>query len=248
MDMKHINYETFKQQFLATDMGQQIQQDYDVITCSANNWPSIVVAAHRWSSTPRQLCGDRAFTPHPSGGTEFSIVPFYYINQLLEQDPREIVDIGCGWNIFKKYIPRIRGIDAMGVYADQQATYSSKFVSEHQQRFSSVMSINLSWHMGLDGSPTNLINLAEHVKEFSSLVAPGGRGFLALSALGIMKYTPRSWFQQHQLSPFEVESLEQYVTEQLSSTGLKLHCLDLELDLLYNMPSHDGEIRMVFEP
>ncbi len=246
--MKHIDYTAFKQQFLSTDIGQQILKDYDVITCSANNWPSIVVAAHRWSSTPRQLCGDRSFAPQPAGGAEFSIVPFYYIDQLLERDPEQIVDIGCGWNIFKKYIPRIYGIDAMGTDADLIANYDQKFIDQHRHQWPSVMSINLSWHMGANGEATNMDNLVEHVKQFSTLVQPGGRCFLALSALGIMKYTPRSWFTHRSLSAFDPEPLALHIRDLLLGTGFKFLCLDLELDLLYNMPSHDGEIRMVFEP
>ena len=54
------------------------------------------------------------YTPRERIGTDyqsqFSMVPFYYLEKLLETKPTNIYDLGCGWNIFKKYIPNVIGV------------------------------------------------------------------------------------------------------------------------------------------
>lgn len=245
--MIHIDYKNFEKEFLATDIGKQILSEYTHVTCSNESWPSVVVAAARWDMTPRQLTSDPFLTLKDPKFSTFSIVPFFYINQLLEKNPKEIIDIGCGWNIFKKYFPIITGIDCIDPYADIKDKYDSNFISQHEQQFESIMSINLSWHMGPNGEATNLLNLTDHVVQFSRLLAPGGRCFLSISSLGIMKYTPREWFTNNNLSPFDIVPLSKYIESLLLNTNLNIRCLDLELDTLYNLPNHDGEIRIVFD-
>lgn len=244
--MKHINYEKFKQDFLETDIGKQVKKDFSNVDCSNRHWPSILVAANMRNMTPRQLIGDINPINVAPKFNSFSIVPFYYINQLLENNPKEIYDIGCGWNIFKRYIPNIVGIDDNSMYADHHESYNAEFISKNEHRFESVMSINMSWCMGPNTEPTNLINLKDHIKEFARLIAPGGRCFLSISALGVLHFTPREWYNQMQLNPFDVDNLTRYVEDQLTETGLDIICMDTELDTLYNMPDHDGEIRIVF--
>ena len=39
-------------------------------------------------------------------------VPYYYVNYLLEKNPKLIVDIGCGENFFKNYLDYITGVDS----------------------------------------------------------------------------------------------------------------------------------------
>ena len=39
-------------------------------------------------------------------------VPYYYVNYLLEKNPKLIVDIGCGENFFKDYLDNIVGVDS----------------------------------------------------------------------------------------------------------------------------------------
>ena len=47
------------------------------------------------------------------------IVPYYYIDYLIEKNPKTILDLGCGLNIFKPYIPGIIGMDSFdGMPAD----------------------------------------------------------------------------------------------------------------------------------
>ena len=244
--MRHIDYTKFKKEFLETDIGQQVKKDFANITCSNHHWPSVVVAASMRKMTPRQLIGDINTSDITPTMGSFSIVPFYYINQLLEKNPKEIYDIGCGWNIFKQYIPEIIGIDDNSLYADRKESYDAGFISKNERQFKSLMSINMSWHMGPNGETTNLINLKDHIKEFARLVAPGGRCFLSVSALGVLHYTPREWYNQMELNPFDVDNLTWYVEKQLIETGLDIICMDTELDTLYNMPDHDGEIRIVF--
>lgn len=53
------------------------------------------------NSTARIICKE-----------EFSATIFYYLLPLLEKNPKTIYDLGCGANIFKKYLPNLIGVGA----------------------------------------------------------------------------------------------------------------------------------------
>lgn len=52
------------------------------------------------------------YTPRESRSSAFSATIFYYLLPLLEKNPKAIYDLGCGKNMFKKYIPNIIGVGA----------------------------------------------------------------------------------------------------------------------------------------
>ena len=49
-------------------------------------------------------------TPRPTWKEEFSAAVFYYLLPLLEKNPQTIYDLGCGANMFKRYLPNVIGI------------------------------------------------------------------------------------------------------------------------------------------
>ena len=134
--------------------------------------------------TARQFYGGR-----PNYETVFSVVPFYYINFLLDQNPETIYDIGCGWNIFKKYIPNIIGIGAEDpassiFYGDIHDFVDDEFIQGHKDYFESVFAIN-----SLHNHP--LSSFSKIVQDFYSMVKPNGRGFLALNFQRMIERDPR---------------------------------------------------------
>ena len=102
---------------------------------------------------------------------------WYYIQKLIETNPDQIYDFGCGWNIHKKYLPIIVGVgpdEAEGRYfADQEDYVDEDYIKYHQSFFSSAMSI-----CALNDLPLSKIRLL--VESFISMVKPGGRGYIAL--------------------------------------------------------------------
>jgi hypothetical protein len=224
--MNNINEyikEEFFIKFKNSDIAINIEKDFDVLTWEKNfNYPNDL--------TPRERFGNKNFV------TSFSMVPFYYINYLLEKSPETIYDLGCGWNIFKKYIPNIVGIGAelpesTYYHADIPDIVDDDFICGHQDYFDSVFSIN-ALHF------TSLYNLRKVVSDFSSMIKKNGRGFLALNLMRMIERTDLKILD----NSFDYDS---YIREELSL--LSHNYLVFDIDLTMKDDSMDGNIRLVIE-
>lgn len=111
------------------------------------------------------------------------MAPFWYINFLLEKNPLQIIDLGCGNNLFKKYIPIIHGIDPLSnVASDQKDIFDTNFSENHSNQFESVMSINALHFISFK-------NYGQQLKEFSNIIKPNGRGFITFNVARMKEYT-----------------------------------------------------------
>ena len=170
------------------------------------------------------------------------MVPFFYLKPLLEKNPKIIHDLGAGWNIFKKYIPNIVGISpthAEDNYSDIHDIVDATFVCGHQNYFESVFSIN-----ALHFRP--LTDLKAVIQEFASMVAPGGRGFLALNIMRMIERTPIESTKEvlGTIDPTNKEYSE-YTRKVLSDINLNYLIIDIDLTVMDEYM--DGNIRIVFE-
>ncbi len=250
-DFKKINYKNFEERFLESDLGKKVLQDFTYITCTNNHWPSILEVAKRYNSTCRELLGNNNLNFHKPY-TTLSIVTFFYLEFLQEKNPKQIYDIGCGWNIWKKYLPNIVGVDDHSPYADIIDEYNSDFLEKNYKKFEAVFSINMNFGLRKNiknniHEATNFENFTSHLMEFSNLLQPGGRGYLSVPALGLYKFTSDDWCKHTGVNLYNPTEMTVYLEKQILSQNLKILALDLELDLLKNHPGHDGEIRVVFE-
>jgi hypothetical protein len=214
------NPEQFKKIFESTDIYRSVIEDYD------NLW---------WEQQVKFF--DR-LTPRQSVSTltrGFSMIPFYYLQPLLEKNPTLIYDLGCGANMFKKYITNIVGVDRNGdqiCYPDIEDQVDSKYIDAHQNYFESVFSIN-----ALHFRP--LSNLRLIYEEFISMVKPGGRGFLSVNMQRMLEREQVSSMQKNQ------NILDQYVRKQLDNLPCTYLIFDVNLNPLDEWL--DGNIRLVFE-
>jgi hypothetical protein len=167
--------------------------------------------------------------------TKFSVVPFYYLKFLTEANPTNIYDLGCGWNIFKKYIPNIIGLDIRVennvFHADIQDFVDDDYIKDHQNYFESVFSI-----CALHFIP--LSNIRQRVLDFGSMIKDGGRGFLTLNYMRMLE-RETMWnvsIEDHVL-------LEEQIRNELSALPFNLDVFEVDLSLLNN--PMDGNIRMV---
>jgi hypothetical protein len=209
--------------------------------------------------TPRELAAIRIKK------STFSMVPFYYLRLLLEKNTKEIYDLGCGCNIFKKYIPNIIGVSPthnIDHKADIHDFVDDDYVANHQNFFESVFSIN-----ALHFRPLN--EFEQLVKEFVSMVKPGGRGFLACNFAKMFDITSNSVLIEHLGSPaktgFESSAesswndwrsvnlsednyatCTQYIHDILSKISIKYLILDIDIQGLFDS-GMDGNICIVFE-
>jgi len=211
----------FKKQFEFTDICRSISTDFD------NLW---------WNQQP--IIVD-SFTPRgqlTNLSLGFSMIPFYYLLPLLEKTPNSIYDLGCGANLFKKYIPNIIGIDRSDYQdsnPDIEDQVTPKFINDHQNCFESVFSIN-----ALHFRPLSEIRLV--YEEFISMVAPGGRGFLSVNIKRMLEL--EVGFKKFNHRP---DILDQYVRKQLDNLPCTYLIFDVNLQPLDEWL--DGNIRLVFE-
>ena len=144
-NLNPYNEKEFKQKFLTTEIYQRLVDDYDIV------WFGEDWLADDARGTPREWYGNKGRR------TIFSTIPFYYIEYLTKHNPSKIYDIGCGWNIFKKYIPNIIGVSGelptnIDYHGDEYGFVDDKYIQ---------------------------------VLDIVSMIAPNGRLFLALN-LNIM--------------------------------------------------------------
>ena len=107
---------------------------------------------------------------------------FYYVNFLLEQEPEEIIDLGCGPNFFKDIIPGVVGIDPVGEWADITDMFDDEFLKGHYESFASVLSIDALHFLPIT-------QFVDRVEQFYSTIKPGGRGYLSLNAKRMVEFS-----------------------------------------------------------
>jgi len=202
----------------------QIKSDFEQLT-----WSKTFVGP-----TPREIAGRQR--------TRFSMVAFYYLEKLLETNPTNIYDLGCGWNIFKSYIPNIIGVSPthdIDNYADIHDFVDDDYIKGHQNYFESVFSI-----CALHFIP--LSKLEETVTGFASMVKPNGRGFLSLNMSRMIELTPREFLEKHIDASPTRHDYEQYVLSVLEKLNINYIILDVDFSEHID-DSMDGNVRLVFE-
>ena len=215
----------FIERFSKTDTYQQLIADYDAVTFDKNFIFDDV-------PSPRQHFGDK------KKQTKFSAVPFYYLEFLTKHKPKEIYDLGCGWNIFKKYIPNIIGVNPIfgnnkfNFFADIEGIVNDLYIAEHQNYFESVFSIN-----ALHFRP--LSNVKNIIEGFYSMVKLGGTGFLALNTGRMIERDSEKFGH---LSNIEIN---EFVIEEIKSTNIDFDVIDLTI-IDTKDDGMDGNIRLVF--
>ena len=168
--------------------------------------------------------------------------PHYYIEQLLKVDPKNIADIGCGSNDFKRFYPNIIGYDPVEPEADFKESFDEKFVQRHFQEFDVAFSICALHFIPLD-------YFAQRVSEFASVIKPGGRGYLSLNLARMVEDTPNKKNTDYLLDLFGTEnpSTEQcydYITKELDTIALDM--LEYDVDFKIYDTYYNGNIRLLF--
>jgi hypothetical protein len=212
----------FQSEFKNHVIYQNLLEDYDELIFDWA-WHDL-----HWNSsiTPRKF----------SATTRFSAVPFYYLKFLTDQNPENIYDLGCGWNIFKKYIPNIIGVgpeDPGGpaFHADIYDFIDDAYVGHHQNYFESIFSINaLHFHP--------LSSLPKIVNDFFSMVQPGGRGFLALNLQRMLDRDPIA-------RTLSFEDIQKFVYTSVTDQHPNLDYQVIDIDLSVRDEYMNGNIRLV---
>jgi hypothetical protein len=215
-DINRYNPDIFKIKFQETDCYKQLCQEYQYIDFTKT------VAMYTEGKTPRQQLAE----------SRFSVVPFYFLEYLTQHSPTNIFDLGCGWNIFKKYIPNVIGIGAeqdFHFFGDLHDYVDEDYIIQHQNYFESVFSINALHFVPLS-------NIRKRVVDFVSMIKPGGHGFLALNLKRMLERDPT--FENQSLS-----AVEEYVRIQLYNISAEYKVFEVDFSIVNEWL--DGNIKMV---
>jgi hypothetical protein len=223
------NKESFFKEFSTTETYKKLCNDFDIISF---DWSLVPELRSENYPTPRQRIGDSNFFK-----TRFSTVPFYYMEYLLKHNPKVIYDLGCGWNIFKRYVPNLIGIDpghteSPEIYADITDYIDKDYIENHQNYFDSVFSIGaLMFHP--------LSNFSKVVDDFYSMIKSGGRGFLSINLERMRELDPL-------FANTPPEEIERFCRDELSKLN---HIKFLVVDIRSNPIDEylDGNVRLVME-
>jgi len=215
--------------FKKSDLCKQLVNEYDVVYFDKQHF--FDYATH---ITPRQQAAkhDQSW---------FSAIPFYYIEWLQEINPEKIYDLGCGWNIFKKYYPNIIGVEPdnesyesffkeWSFFADIHDFVDDAYILGHQEYFESVFSI-----CALHFIP--LSDIRKRVLDFASMIKPGGRGWLSLNTARMPENDP-------EFKDKDTLFVEKYCKEQLSDLP---NSVSLDIDLTVSDEYIDGNIQILFD-
>ena len=225
--MENINQmpSGFKESFLLTDIGKQIENDYDLI---------IDNEVSQAFSSPREDCMTSCF----------SIAPFYYTNLLTEKNTGTIYDIGCGSNLLKKYYPEIIGIDPENDKADLCDTFNYNFITKYENAIQSLISIN-----AIHFIPITQIN--ERLYQINLVLSDKGRAFVTFNLARMMERTEHldflGIFDFKKFSPDTkyLQIIESYIRAELYNSKLNFVCIDIDFSV-YNA-FLNGNIRLVFD-
>ena len=215
--MDNYNEEQFKIDFPKTEIGKKLLAE-------TPTWMTVSYSPCNHSmvhSTPRETL------------LTLRVAPFFYILKLLEKNPKQIADIGCGSNFFKNFIPEIHGIDPVeNPNVDQVDYFDEDFSIGHTNKFDCAMAIN-SLHF------ISLTDITKQLNNFSNIIKPGGRGFVTLNAKRMIEVTKSS-------DQVTMEQLSLYIKQQVDQALPNVLAYDdyiqTELDEAMN-----GNIRVVFE-
>jgi hypothetical protein len=216
LNINPYNELEFCNKFIKTHLYQKLKKDFELIGFDKH----FKVLNDK---TPRQYWSQGRFTA----------VPFYYLEFLTQKNPEKIYDLGCGWNIFKKYIPNIVGIGmetGENFYGDICDCVDDGFVREHQNYFESVFSINALHFVPLS-------NIQKTVLDFYSMIKPGGSGWLALNFERMYER------DQDNFNNYTIEKFDRYIRDKLYNLNIEYQVFDIDLSVRDEFM--DGNIRLV---
>jgi hypothetical protein len=225
--MKNINgYNSaeFAERFKKTEIYQSLSQEFNQVL-----FEHFIENFLRYNFTPRENFGT----------SSTSATPFYYLEFLTAKNPKTIYDIGCGWNMFKKYIPNIVGVDTKfpnsdRFFADINNCVDDDYVKGHQEYFESVFSINaLHFHP--------LSDLRKIATDFVSMIKPGGMGYLAVNLMRMLER------DQEKFKDYTNVELDAYVRQQLNDLVIPIEYQVVDIDLSTEDSGMDGNIRFVVQ-
>lgn len=224
----HFNKDIFLEKFSKTETFSKLTSEY------TNVWADKADIGEDFEVpdwTPRVLLNEKSI---------FLYSIFYYLDFLLEKNPKVIADIGCGINYVKNYIPNVVGYD-VHKDADHYEIFDYNFIHKYSGEFDAAFAIN-SIHF------RSLHNLSEMINDFGKIIAPGGRGYITANLMMLIKHTqPHEWPLMFDLTtPLGPDDYCKYINSEIEKVDYKILAFDTTIDETLD-DMYNGNIRIVFE-
>lgn len=211
------NVDAFQSWFSKTQLYLQMQNDFDILT-----WDTDLSSFMLPEMTPRQYRGTRIF----------SMVPFYYINQLGMDS--KIYDVGCGWNVYKKYLPNITGIagehkNSTYYYGDKHGLVDDQYVENNMHQFDNIMSMNALHFIPLS-------SFAHRIRQIKKITKPGGKIFIMMNVCQMIA------LESSELKNHAAE----YIRREMDQFANEVGCFELD-DTKVGQNLSEGTLRFVMQ-
>jgi len=174
--------------------------------------------------------------------------PYYYIKYLLDTNPKNIIDIGCGDNVFKKSFPTlITGLDndlnSCIRPPDILENFDKNFVQNNQQCYDGVISINCIHFWPI-------YTIAERLGWIAQLLTPGSRAFVSFNIETWLMHTTKNEINSIFGDIPQWEDVVNYINNQIISTKLNFLVVDWPILQISEHSTirddYNGNIRLVF--
>ena len=222
----HPDLAIFDDRFKQSETFGKISLDYDRLILDELEGPARIPGTFHGMYTPRE---------HLAEPSTFSYLPFFYIEEILKTNPEVILDLGCGGNLFKKYIPQIFGMDPHNVSADAVGSLSPETIREYSDKFDAAIAINSIHFIPITAISTRLV-------EFSQLVKPNGLCYATFNMQMLRENTAQEmWFDLFG-SKEPIFKIREYIInefEKLPFTIVKMNVLDLGARIPRNSSEED---------
>ena len=211
MEYKRFNPTDFDQEFLKSNIYQQLLTEYPTLCTEVTD--VLDLAYDPAYKMPRAVLQEQ-------GIFVYSI--FYYVNILLDCNPKIILDVGCGDNFLKKYIPGIVGMDPVREAADIREYFNDDFVSRHIGEYDCAMAV-------LSINQVSLLEFRDRINLFGKIIKSGGRGFISFSLGRLVNCTePHEFAEIFDLSrPVTIFDYYCYIKTELEKIDYQIIAADV---------------------
>lgn len=241
INVKEINPcdpQIWTNRFKQSPLYQKILPNYKHVISSHREMTFLKAALnHTVYEIPRRFCDNFGI---------LDVIPYYYIEQLMEINPKDMVDIGCGQNVFKKTYPNLLGIDCETQHScpDIVDYFDEDFCRGHAGWYDAVITINT-----IHFEPINTI--ADRILMVNQLLRPGGRAFVAFNFETWLMHTPKDQCVELFGNFPKFDDVINYVNDQIISTKLNFLTIDWPILRVTQESTirddYNGNIRLVFE-
>ena len=239
--VKEINVcdtDQWLKKFKTTDVFKSIQNNYSHVVSNYKEMSLLKAIlhdnVHEW---PRRFTCDYQVLD-----TE----PYYYLDLIMKDNPVNVLDLGCGRNVFKLAYPQITGLDCDPKYStpDVFDHFDQDYVQGHRDMFDAVIAINSIHFAEID-------QLTQRLQWVADITRPGGQGFVSFCLETWLMCTPANKIIEIFGGIPTFSDVVEYINQCVLDTHLNFVVVDWPVLRATSVSrvgdDYNGNIRLVFQ-